>query len=91
VFVTVDPKRDTPAVLKRYVTGFDPSFVGLTGSAKQLQRVWKSYGVQIDEATREIGHGDAIYAIDANHRAILLYTPDIPASDLASDAAKLTT
>jgi protein SCO1/2 len=91
VFVTVDPKRDTPAVLKRYLTGFDPSFIGLTGSVKQLQRVWKSYGVQVDEATKEIGHGDAIYAIDANHRAMLIYTPEVPASDLASDAAKLTT
>ncbi len=89
VFVTVDPKRDSPAVLHRYLTGFDPSFVGLTGSLKQLQRVWKSYGVQVDEATKEIGHGDAIYAIDANRRAILIYTPDVPATDLASDAAKL--
>jgi protein SCO1/2 len=91
VFVTVDPKRDTPAVLHRYLAGFDPSFIGLTGSVKQLQRVWRSYGVEVDAATKEVGHGDAIYAIDAKHRAILLYTPDVPASDLASDAAKLTT
>ncbi len=89
VFVTVDPKRDSPGALHRYLTRFDPSFVGLTGSVKQLQRVWKSYGVQVDGATKEIGHGDAIYAIDADHRAILIYTPDIPATDLASDAAKL--
>ena len=45
VFVTVDPQRDTPAVLKRYVGLFDPSFTGLTGTAAQLEPVLAAYHV----------------------------------------------
>jgi protein SCO1/2 len=90
VFVTVDPERDTPAVVDRYVKHFDAAFVGLTGSAAQLAPVWKAYGVTVDAKTKEIGHGDAIYAIDASGNVVLIYTPDVPARDLASDAAKMT-
>jgi protein SCO1/2 len=54
VFVTVDPARDTPATLKRYVHLFDPSFVGLTGTPAQLDPVYSAYHVyhKIDDSTR---------------------------------------
>jgi protein SCO1/2 len=45
--VTVDPKRDTPAELGRFVAAFDPSFFGLTGSAAQLASVYRAFGVRI--------------------------------------------
>jgi protein SCO1/2 len=45
VLVTVDPKRDSPAVLKRYVHLFDPAFVGLTGSEAQLDPVYTAYHI----------------------------------------------
>jgi protein SCO1/2 len=45
VLVTVDPKRDSPAVLKRYVHLFDPAFVGLTGSEAQLEPVYTAYHI----------------------------------------------
>jgi protein SCO1/2 len=45
VLVTVDPKRDTPAVLKRYVHLFDPAFIGLTGSEAQLDPVYAAYHI----------------------------------------------
>jgi protein SCO1/2 len=45
VFVTVDPERDTPAVLKDYLANFDPRIVGLTGTARQIADVAKSYQV----------------------------------------------
>jgi protein SCO1/2 len=89
VFVTVDPERDTPAVVRRYATGFDPHFVGLTGTRARLADVWRAYGVQVDAKTKEIGHGDAIYAIDARNRVVLIYPPDTVAAGLAGDATKL--
>jgi protein SCO1/2 len=89
VFVTVDPERDTPAVVGRYATGFDPRFIGLTGTRAQLERVWTSYGVAVDAKTKDIGHGDAIYAIDANRNVILVYTPETTAKALLADALKL--
>jgi protein SCO1/2 len=45
VFVTVDPERDTPVVLKAYTAAFDPSFVALYGSPEQLAETAKSLGV----------------------------------------------
>jgi len=45
VFVSVDPQRDTPAVLASYVPHFDPRFVGLTGSAEAVGRVLRQYKI----------------------------------------------
>ncbi len=57
VFVTVDPERDTPAVVNAYVRGFDQHFIGLSGSPAQLAPVWRAYGVTVDAKTKEIGPG----------------------------------
>lgn len=45
VFITVDPERDTPEVLKSYVGAFDPGFVGLRGSPEQTKEVAKAFKV----------------------------------------------
>lgn len=45
LFVSVDPERDDRARLETYVTGFDPSFIGLTGSADEVRRAADAYGV----------------------------------------------
>jgi protein SCO1/2 len=45
LFVTVDPERDTPAVLKAYTTAFDPGFIGLYGDAKQTMDAAKAFKV----------------------------------------------
>jgi protein SCO1/2 len=42
-FITVDPDRDSPATLKRYVRLFDPQFIGLTGGLSQLNPVYDAY------------------------------------------------
>ncbi len=45
LFVTVDPDRDTPQVLKEYVPAFDPAFLGLTGDAAAIERTAKEFKV----------------------------------------------
>lgn len=45
VFVSIDPGRDTPAVLKEYVANFGSRFVGLTGSEAQIRAVSKAYRI----------------------------------------------
>lgn len=45
IFITVDPERDTQAVLAQYVPGFDPSFVGLYGSAAEIERTAREFKV----------------------------------------------
>ena len=45
LFITVDPERDTPEVLREYAHAFDPSFIGLYGSAEETAAVAKAYRV----------------------------------------------
>ncbi len=45
VFVTVDPERDTPEYLKDYLQHFHPAIQGLTGTADQIKKIAKAYGV----------------------------------------------
>jgi len=69
-FVTVDPFRDTPPVLKRYVRIFNPAFVGLTGTLNQLKPVYAAYDTWREPVPAIHGpdnyfmaHGTAIYYI----------------------------
>lgn len=75
LFVTVDPNRDTPIALKKYVALFDPSFIGLTGSAAQLAPVYNAYHVYHQIAPDKDGaggylvtHSAAVYFIDRDGR-----------------------
>ena len=45
VFITVDPERDKPEILKAYMANFDPTFVGLTGTPEQLAAVAKDFKI----------------------------------------------
>lgn len=45
IFITCDPERDTPKVLKEYLAEFHPAFIGLTGTYDQIKDVCKSYRV----------------------------------------------
>ena len=65
VFITVDPERDTPELLKTYLKAFDPDFIGLSGSREALEAVWKDYGVY--QERREVGSA-AGYLIDHTAR-----------------------
>ena len=73
VLVTVDPARDNPATLKRYVRLFDPTFAGLTGTEAQLDPVYAAYHVyhQIDS-----GKGSANGYVVAHSSAVQFIAPD---------------
>lgn len=92
VMITVDPDRDTPERMTRYVKAFDPSFIGLVGSQAQLDQIYKDYGVTAirrelpDSALKyTMDHSASVYVIDKNMqwRAQLSYGSAI--DDLVSD------
>ena len=74
LFVTVDPKRDTPEVLAKYVTAFDPSLIGLYGDEAATERTAKEfkifYRAQEPDALGAYGvdHSGQIYVLDARGR-----------------------
>jgi protein SCO1/2 len=70
VFVTVDPARDTPAVLKQFVSAFHPRLVGLTGTPAAIAAAEKAYGIY---AARGKGTADG-YLMD-HSRQIYLFDP----------------
>lgn len=43
LFVTIDPERDTPALLEKYLSAFNPSFMGLSGEAQVIEEVVKEF------------------------------------------------
>jgi len=93
VLVTVDPGRDTAEQLRNYLSGFDPAFIGLTGSFEQLDIVYRSYGVyQAIPQLRPgytVEHTDRIYVIDAKGNLRLTYTTDTASGEIAGDVREL--
>jgi protein SCO1/2 len=61
LFVTLDPERDTPALLKQYVPAFDPRFIGLSGDPEATARVAKEFRVFYQKAP---GKGADSYTLD---------------------------
>ncbi len=72
IFITVDPARDTPPVLREYVANFHPRLVGLTGSADEIARVARDYGASY---MRREGATPGSYLMD-HSRYSILYDPD---------------
>lgn len=67
LFITVDPRRDTPAVVKQYAAAFSPRLIGLTGTADEIAKVAKEYRVYYAE--HRTGPGPNDYSMD--HSSVL--------------------
>ncbi|MGD2129285.1 MAG: SCO family protein [Lysobacterales bacterium] len=95
LFVSVDPKRDTPDVLRNYTDAFGARFIGLTGSKQQLDEVTRryrttyGYGKPDDRGNYEVSHSSAVYAFDPEGRARLLIRNDDRPEDIAHDLKQL--
>lgn len=90
VYITVDPQRDDTARLKNYLRGFDPTFVGGTGTEQQLAAVRKNYGISAEKHvlgdSYTFEHSSFTYLIDRSGRirALMPYghNPDDYVHDL---------
>ncbi|MCB7372817.1 SCO family protein, partial [Bacteroides caccae] len=73
VFVTVDPERDTPEVMKDYLSSFDPHILGLTGNRDALDAMLKGYRVYAKKVPGKDGdytmdHSALVYLMDKSGR-----------------------
>ena len=94
VFISVDPARDTPAVMKSYVGSFDGPITGLTGTAAEVKQAAKDYHVYYAKHERADGgydmdHSAVVYVMDPQGRFTGMITPDTAAPQIASKLQKL--
>jgi protein SCO1/2 len=95
LFVSVDPARDSPKLLKSYAAAFAPQFVGLTGSDAQLTEVTKRYRVAYRREKPDpngeyaVYHSSAIFIFDISGNARLLATGTESVADLTQDLRAL--
>jgi protein SCO1/2 len=94
IFITIDPERDTPAVLKDYVAAFGPRFVGFTGNAAEIAAVEKTYRVYAKKQTLDakgnygMDHSSVIYLMGPDGRLMSFYDELISPDALQKDLRK---
>lgn len=81
-FVTLDPERDTPAVMKDYLSGFDPRIVGLTGSQAAVDKVAHEYRVYAKkvptgDGSYSVDHTGVVYLMDKRGSFVESFNPDL--------------
>lgn len=97
VFVSVDPHRDTPEILKAYVDAFDTNAIGLTGNEKTIADLARRYRVafQIEKPTNadsdyyEVAHSRGVYIFDERGKARVLASDSESVEDLTEAVRKL--
>jgi cytochrome oxidase Cu insertion factor (SCO1/SenC/PrrC family) len=101
IFITVDPKRDTPGKLKSYLSAFNaeppssrPNFVGLTGTDEEIDKAADAYRVyyqaHIDgrfggEADYSVDHSGNVYLMSPEGKFVAYYSQGISPDELATD------
>lgn len=85
LFVTIDPERDTPEVLKDYLGRFDPRFIGLTGTVQQIEHmedIYKVYSAKAEDpeyTEYTMNHSALVYFIGPDDKVLhLFHSGDTP-------------
>jgi protein SCO1/2 len=97
VMVSVDGTRDTPEVMKHFVTTFDPEFIGLTGGEASVQQIAKDYYAEFSRQESHdthsdsimIGHTGYLYLLDRQSRWRFIYLAQTPAEAIVADIQQI--
>ena len=94
LFITVDPERDTPAALRRYLAGFTPRLIGLTGTPQQLRQVEQAYRARsLIHPPRSgavgyaVDHSSVLYLIGPDGQFLAPIPADASGTEMAADIA----
>lgn len=90
VFVTIDPARDNPAVLRQFVAAFHPRMVGLTGTPDEIAKVAKEYAVYYARGKGSAGgylmdHSRAAYLMAPDGKPLALLSQEGPPRKIADE------
>lgn len=94
VFITVDPVRDSSAVMARYLKAFDPRIQGLRGDADAIEAAARSFHVyyrarSLGGGQYAIDHSSYVYVFDPTGRFVELLAPDVPGHKMAENLRRL--
>jgi cytochrome oxidase Cu insertion factor (SCO1/SenC/PrrC family) len=84
LFITLDPQRDSPAVLREYAAAFHPRFIALTGSEGEVRRVATDYKVFFEKVrlpgrdNYTIDHTAYTFLLDRDGKFVILFPPGTP-------------
>ena len=92
--ISVDPERDTPEQLGKYIASFGGDFIGLTGTTPEILKATRAFGVataRVELAGGEytMDHSAAVFALDSQARIVAVFTPPLSAEALARDIVRL--
>jgi protein SCO1 len=92
--ISVDPERDTPEQLGKYLASFGGDLIGLTGSVPGIVDVMKTFGVasskvDLGGGNYTMDHSATIFALDSGGRVVAVFTPPFRAAALKTDLAAL--
>jgi protein SCO1/2 len=92
--ITVDPERDSPEQLGRYIASFGGDLIGLTGASPEIVKTLKSFGVAASRVDLPGGgytmdHSATVFALDEGARIIAVFTPPFNGAALTRDVARL--
>lgn len=92
--ISVDPERDTPQQLGSYIASFHGDFIGLTGSASEIVKATRAFGVasarvDLGGGNYTMDHSATVFALDSQARIVAVFTPPLSAERLARDLARL--
>lgn len=82
LFISVDPERDTPEVLKEYLSAFNPDFLGLYGDERAIKKVTREYRIHSQKQTGEseghhtVDHSTGSYILDTKGKVRLYVSSD---------------
>jgi len=95
IFITLDPERDSPELLQKYVPGFDPSFIALYGSPQQIAATAKDFKIFYQKVpgrtpgSYSIDHTAGAFVFDRDGRLRLFIRHGTPPADIAADIRRL--
>lgn len=96
LFITVDPERDTPYVMANYLKSFNPSIVGLTGNASQIDEVTKAFRVYVAPQKHGgndylVDHSAYFYVIGPDGKFVNVIAGDEPGDRMAEKLRSMIT